>query len=224
MLEFTKDIREAGLIYEEYGYVISAVPAKFGKINELALSLKGYKSSFPADKLNPKCSILLNHYLSKTVALDVDDYEKCFRIFKDFNIDLDELIASTTTFQGQQNHYKLIYNRNFESNLGYKTIFSSDGEILSFKGCDLCYDLTLDNADFIGNYLDHLPPSVNPPVTYMGGNTMPEIQYKFITPLLRRDELPNMPSEVIDMWKNFDNLKERFNNIINFRDPACASQ
>lgn len=205
MLDFTQDITEAGILYEEYGYKINAIPITYEKNIQGALSLQGYKSNFPSNLLNNKCNIAINHYLSDTLALDIDDIQKTNLILKNFNLNAYDLITSTMTFQGQNNHYKLIFKKHHNYKLDFKSLYTSQYNAFSLKGYELSFQLSKFNNDLLGNYFDLLPPSVIPSLN---------IKYKFITQILPKDKLPVMPTELLELWQNFDNLKTEFNSIL----------
>lgn len=212
-MKFTDDVRVAGLLFEEYGYKINAMPLSFGKFTNHVFSYDGYLKNFPASDLNDKCSIILNHYLSKTVSIDVDDYRLIKLIFQDINIDLDHLIHNTMSWYGGDNHCKLIFKKKSPDIILDRTSLHPwiDREsILTFKGYKLPGLVHYEN---LNNYFDHLPPSwyiPNPKIKYTK-------RYEFITRLYRYDELPVVPDDIMNIWSNFNQYQQRFTDLV-FRE------
>lgn len=207
-MKFTEDVREAGLLFEEYGYKINALPIKFGKFTNHVFSYDGYLKNFPACDLNDKCSIILNHYLSNTASIDVDDYKLVKTLFQDINIDLDDLTHSTMSWYGGDNHCKLIFKKHTDMSLDRTSLhpWIDRESILTFKGYKLPVPVNHEN---LNNYFDHLPPSwyiPNPKTQYTR-------RYEFITRLYRYDELPVIPDSIVDLWSNFDRYKERLTDL-----------
>jgi len=212
-MKFTDDVREAGLLFEEYGYKINALPVKFGKFTNHVFSYDGYLKNFPASNLNDNCSIILNHYLSGTVSIDVDDYKIVKMLFEDVGINLDQLIENTMSWYGGDNHCKLIFKKQSQDISLDRTSLHPwiDREsILTFKGYKLPVPVNHTN---LNNYFDHLPPSwyiPNPKIAYTR-------RYQFITGLYRYDELPVIPDSIMNVWSNFEHYNQRFTDLV-FRD------
>jgi|688.fasta_scaffold04297_18 hypothetical protein len=204
-MNFPDDVREAGLLFEEYGYKINAMPVRFGKFTNHVFSYDGYLKNFPATNLNNDCSIILNHYLSGTASIDVDDYRIIKILLHDVGIDIDDLIENTMAWRGGDNHCKLIYKKHDNISLNRTSLkIKKDNEsILTFKGYQL--PVPVDHGN-LNNYFDHLPPSwyiPNPKIKY-------DRRYQFITRLFKYEELPVIPDSIIEIWSNFSRYEQRF--------------
>lgn len=192
MLDFTQDIKEAGLLFEDHGYHLASAPASFGKrmsyINDI-------KYSFPADKLLSNMNIAINHYLSHTCALDIDDSVLSQTIFKYLGINFNDLIYNTMCWQGRPNRYKLIYNSP-NINLNLCNVNLKGKIILEFKGAVMTDEITTYNKY---NYFDHAPPSLH---------SETKERYKFVSQIMMKNELPNFPDKLLNIWKNWEQEKD----------------
>jgi hypothetical protein len=197
MLDFTQDIREAGLIFEDRGYSIVGSPLAFGKVvhgtgpNKFTAHLKPFSASY----LNNKMILSLNNFLSQTTVLDVDDYELTKTIFNKLGLNLDSLVSSTMSWYGQPNRRKLIYNGiNIPLDIcsvryNYKTVFE-------FKGATLP---GVPGPENVYTYYDLAPPTIH---------SKTKQPYTFITKLFYKNELPEFPNTLLNIWKNWEQEKD----------------
>lgn len=199
MLDFTQDIKEAGLLFEDYGYLINAAPISFGKHIQAASSkTKAHLQNYSAKNLLPNMNIALNHYLSNTVALDIDNYTLFEPICKYLGLNLQNLIYNTMAWQGRENKFKLIYNTHGLT-LDLCTLISKDKQVIfELKGAKLPGPVTPTN---IYSYFDHAPPSIH---------ATTKQNYKWITKLFYKKDLPELPNKLLDVWQNWEYYKKQF--------------
>ena len=203
MLEFTTDIKEAGLIFEEYGYYINAMPKAYGKRIQDICGTDVYLTNFSAKLLNDKLNFKINHFLSNTISLDIDNITLGTKLFKEFNMDLIELMHSTTSWSARTNSCKIIFRRpnGFKANFTtFKTV--TNNIVIELKGAPMYMPVTKEN---LGNYFDLAPPSIHVVVSQ---------PYKFISKLIPQKQLPIVPDSIIDFWLNFSNYETKLKQKI----------
>lgn len=192
MLKFTTDIKEAGLIFEEYGYKLAAAPISFGKNFSF---LNDVNHTFPAENLLPNMNIAITHIPNKTCALDVDHESLSIPILKYLGIDLGNLIQTTMSWRGRPNRCKLLFNSpNF--NLDICSLRYEEKMVLEIKGAELYSETSKENKY---NYFEVLPPSIH-------GVT--KERYEFITELVPRNNLPNLPDKLLEVYCNFKDFEK----------------
>ena len=189
MLEFTQDIREAAIEYNEMGYHICAWPRRFGKYVEKTLIPKWYTYSFPGASVTDQMNIGINHYLSGTCSIDIDNLELSRKVFSSIGIDLDKLAYQTMCWQGRENTYKILYDGKNLS-LPYQWLRVNDDTSTVFELRGLKFDTEIVEE----GYMDLLPPSIHP---------LTKRPYKFLTKLVHKAELPTLPDEIIEVWSNW---------------------
>ena len=193
-------VSAAARAYASAGYVLVAWDAIYGKRPK---SPGWGLRAFPADQVADHHSIGVNHGLSGTAAIDVDNLEKTKRIFEAIGLDLDALAESTMTWCGRPDRLKLLYCAP-NPPLGVKA-FSIDSEVIfELRGA-----LPGKQAQ------DLLPPSLHPDT---------KKRYELRTRLIPRDELPAMPEPLVEIWRNWEAWRPALLQLLGVDEtPALAS-
>ena len=166
--------------YVRAGYVLVAWDAADGK---RPTSPGWGLRAFPADEVADHHNLGMNHLLSQTSSIDVDNLARTKQIFQAIGLDLDALADSTMTWCGRPDRLKLLY-RAPNPPLGVKA-FSIDGEVIfELRGA-----LPGKQAQ------DLLPPSLHP---------VTKKRYELRTRLIPRAELPAMPEQLVEIWRNWE--------------------
>jgi RecA-family ATPase len=175
-----QSVSAAARAYASAGYTLVAWDAAYGKRPQ---SSGWGLQAFPADQVADHHNVGLNHGLSGTASIDVDNLESTKQIFQAIGLDLTALSDSTMTWSGRPDRLKLLFRAPSPS-LGVKAL-SVDGEVVfELRGA-----LPGKQAQ------DLLPPSLHPDT---------KKRYELRTRLIPRDELPYMPEQLVEIWRNWE--------------------
>jgi len=188
MIDFPSNMHDAARIFHDYGYHLSAWPRYLGKHIVSQQIPFWYNHSYPYHLINNKMNMGINHLLSKTCCLDVDNIILADKILKFLGLDKKTLVSNTMSWQG--------------SGRGYKCIFKSpdvalDWLVVRFNNIPSILELRNGNfnlmvPDSIVTIYDLVPPSLHPEGTF----------YKFITEPLPYKNLPELPNVLLEFWQD----------------------
>lgn len=190
MLDFPTDMREAAQIFTEFGYHLSAWPRKLGKHIVSQNIPSWWTYSYPYYHINNKMNMGINHYLSKTCCLDVDNISLSEKIFKHLGIEGRTLINNTMSWQGSQRGYKCLY-KSPKINVDWLIIKTqSTPSVLELRHGN--FDIS--NPNSIVTVYDLVPPSLHPSGAH----------YSFLTDPIKYDDLPNLPDKLLELYQDKD--------------------
>lgn len=177
------DIRNAARTYAQAGYALAAWDRRLGKgPTALGWGLQAVEPEAVHDDHN----IGLNHALSRTAVLDVDDLVTARKVLEAFDVDVDALAVTTMTWAGNpENRMKLAFR--CEAGLSNKKL------IIERAGKKKTV-FELRGAPEGKQSQDVLPPSIHPDTRK---------PYQFITQLVPRDQLPELPDPLAQLWRNW---------------------
>ena len=182
--------------YADAGYMLAAWNRRFGKgPRDKDWGLR----AFPPDQITDEHNIGLNHALSRTCVLDIDDFALTQTVLEEFGLDLEELAASTMSYRGNPERIKLVFKAP-DPMLGVKKL-----QILSADSGAAHVAFELRGAKVGGQAQDVLPPRIHP------GTNKP---YKFETRLMPRDELPTLPEPLLDIWACWDEWEPTLRELL----------
>lgn len=198
MINFPTDIRDAAFAYNELGYRISAWPRKWGK------HIKGvewWTYDFPAAKVNDKLNIAINHYLSDTCCLDIDNTPGTIKIFKYLGIDFEEIKHSTMSWRGSERGYKSLFHEPKVQTEWFKLRTPTINSVFELR-CGKHSDKKLDAE---AACCDTVPPS------HLWDT---KVTYAFLTKPLYKKDLPNLPDILLEVWQNQEHFKKVFLDLL----------
>jgi len=188
MIHFPKNMREAACIYSEYGYHLSAWPRRLGKhiVGEKIPNWWNY--SYPYHLVNNTMNMGINHLLSKTCCLDVDNTDLTEKIFTYLGIESRSIINETMSWQGSKRGYKCLF-KSPDTKLDWLIIKAPNiPSVLELRHGN--FDLI--NPDSIVTIYDLIPPSLHPDNIY----------YSFLTEPLKYSSLPNLPEKLLELYQD----------------------
>jgi hypothetical protein len=186
-------MQQAAYEYASNGYVLAGWLRIHGKgpkdQDDRGWGLRAFS---PAD-VTERHNIGLNHGLSRTAVLDVDDVPRMREVLELLGLDLDDLVQSTMSWRGNPERVKLAFRAPKPMRQVKKlTIW------LHADDADQHTVFELRGAAEGKQAQDVLPPSIHP------DTGMP---YCFETSFRPYAELPELPAALADVWANWDKFK-----------------
>ena len=195
--EIPTTMQRAAQHYDDKGYVLAAWDRATGKGPRSAdWGLSAFLPQHVTDQHNIGC----NHALSRTCCLDLDDLDRSRVVLEYLGLDIDELTAQTTAWQGNPARLKLL--------------FAAPQPMLAVRkiriwlrpdDADQHTVLELRGAAPGKQAQDVLPPSIHPDT---------QAPYEFVTPLRARHELPELPAALLDVWRSWDAYEPRLRRLL----------
>lgn len=187
--------------YVRAGYTLVAWDAVHGKNPKFS---EWGRKPFPAERVTDAHNIGINHALSNTASIDIDDRPKTKVLFDFLGIDLNALCKTTIAWSGREERLKLLF-RAPEPPLGVKKLVVENDVIFELRGA-----LPDKQAQ------DVLPPSLHPDTGK---------RYVLHTKIMPRDELPSMPEQLVAIWRNWKAWEPMLWQILGAgKAPPAASQ
>lgn len=186
MIDFPASVAKAGKLYDAAGYKLVGWEAKSGKVNGKGPNGAGWGlRAFDVAALTDQHSIGVNHAMTGSVCLDVDDLELTRRVLDFAGLDLDELCASTTTYRGRPERRKLLFRAPDPAATwrGAVKLTVNDKPVFELRGAPPGRQVQ-----------DVLPPSRHPDTGK---------PYQFDTPLVPVAQLPLLPEQLEDFWRDW---------------------
>jgi len=197
-----QSVPEAAREYEALGYALVAFPSYNGQARKYVKgpNQRGWGlRAADVSKISEQHSIGVNHALSKTASLDIDDLPRTRTIFEFLELDLDELCRTTMVWRGNRERLKLLFAA--PTPALDRTEFKFSG---TKKGV---FDLR--GAGDGKQLQDVLPPS--PHCDTEGALTG---RYELVSRKFRRDELPQLPEALLACWREPTAYQAIFEEIL----------
>jgi putative DNA primase/helicase len=179
-------VAQAAREWHRLGYRLAAWPARQGKAPQA--SGWGRAAADPL-RVSDADNIGVNHALSGTCCIDIDDMADSAVVLEFFGLDVEELRASTIAWTGRPDRLKLLFRAPagglppVKLKVRRRTEDREQVTILELRG-----------AQQGGQVQDVLPPSIHPDTRQ---------PYKLLTELRPVSELPELPAAVVDAWRNW---------------------
>jgi hypothetical protein len=181
----SESIRSASKALIEWGYVLVAWPQHFGKgprHRHWGVQRVSLESVTDSDNIG------VNHALSGTCCIDVDDEGETRRVFDFIGLSYDSLVSSSApSWIGRPNRRKFLFRAPDPPLDVKKLVVTKDGEeqtVLEFRG-----------ASSGKAVQDVLPPSIHPDTG---------AAYRWLTQPVANSELPPLPPLLEEVWRNWD--------------------
>lgn len=188
MISFPTNMCEAAQIFTEFGYHLSAWPRKLGKHIVSQHIPFWWNYSYPYHLINDNMNMGINHLLSKTCCLDVDNRDMSEKIFNFLGIKSSVLINETMSWQGSLRGYKCLFKSPLIEVDWLIIRTPSTPSVLELRHGN--FDLT--NSDSMVTIYDLVPPSLHPS----------GIHYEFLTDPLAYKDLPNLPDKLLELYQD----------------------
>lgn len=199
-------IHEAARRWHALGYRLAAWPAGQGK----GPNSPGW-GLHPAspDSITDRDNIGVNHALSGTAALDVDDLERTREVFDALGLDLERLWPKTLAYRGKPSRLKMLY-RAPSPPLGVKKL-----RVHVAPGVEPVTVFELRGAEAGKQAQDVLPPSVHPDTRR---------PYELLTPLRPVAELPELPAELATVWREWKQWEPTLRRLLGDVELAASAR
>ena len=136
---------------------------------------------------------------SNIVVLDIDNIEYTKLLFFDFGLDYDDILRDAPRILGRDGHDKALFRAPPDDLKFSKVVWPHPTEIHEKTG----RPKTITVLELrCGAVQDVLPPSVHPDT---------QREYQWINKPY--DAIPELPKEILTIWKEFDHFKARLRNI-----------
>lgn len=201
MIDFPTSIPLAGRAYASAGYKLVGWEAN-GQKGPGGKGSGGWGlRAFRVEALTDQHSIGVNHALSGTACIDVDDLELTRRVFEFVGIDLDELCASTTTYRGRPERRKLLFRTPDPTAKwrGANKLTVNGKTVFELRGAPPGKQVQ-----------DVLPPTVHPDTGR---------PYAFDTRMRPAAELPLLPEQLELIWRDWKEWEPILRQVLG--DPAA---
>ena len=202
MTDANQSVPEAAREWAALGYTLVSWPAFNDREQKYSKAPNAPEWGLRAADVNTigeHHSIGVNHALSQTCSIDIDDLPRTRTIFESLGVDLDELCSTTMVWRGAPERLKLLFaapvpalgRKEFKFSGTDKGVFDLRGA-LAGKQCQ-----------------DVLPPSIH--CDKSGAMTG---RYVLLTRKFHRDELPQLPEALLAYWRDPNALQPIFEEIL----------
>ena len=189
-------VPEAARQWHALGYTLAAWPAVDGKAPR---ARRWGATGADPDRIGSEENIGLNHGLSGTCALDLDDLPRSIAVLEFLGLDLEVLQRSTTAWRGNPERLKLV--------------FRAPSPALGVRKLKVCIDparepvtvLELRGAERGKQAQDVLPPSRHPDTGK---------PYELVTPVRPAAELPELPAQLLEVWRDWSSWEPILRRVL----------